>query len=384
MDPDCIAETVYTCYKNNLDKNLKPCIRSNGIKEWTVLAGIVAYDSASDAYIPVSIATGVKATANSQLQRSNGRILHDCHAEILALRGFNTVLLMQINNKNGYLLEPTEQVEPGAKLYRKFRIKDTLKFALYISQLPCGDCSMEEEGANTETIDIIRDFTDDNVLQYVNADIKTILRGRFNYKKKNVVRTKPGRADSKITYSKSCSDKLCLKQVLSICNALTYFYLESPVYLDSIIVPNLTPRNVQELKRSFRRLSSIDTFHPIDFESTTKCFINRKMKSDEEASLMCSCVLNIDNNQCFIQDGILNGVRNGYYTRGKRPLRKNCESILSRYHQWQKLFNDHETKETYKSYLSFKLSLNKRCVLRNEARKILSSDGWIETFMDDC
>ena len=92
---DNIVTLIYDEYKK-LKKSSKPVIRSNGTKEWTVLAGVVAWNTDTDSTKIISLATGVKALPNVALERSSGKMVHDCHAEILALRGFNSVLLQNI------------------------------------------------------------------------------------------------------------------------------------------------------------------------------------------------------------------------------------------------------------------------------------------------
>lgn len=60
-------------------------------------------------------------------------------------------------------------------------------------------------------------------------------RGRDNYGRYGVLRTKPGRADSPPTTCMSCSDKIARWNVLGIQGALAANILH-PVYIDSIII----------------------------------------------------------------------------------------------------------------------------------------------------
>jgi len=64
------------------------------------------------------------------------------------------------------------------------------------------------------------------------------LRGRGYFSLLGAVRTKPGRADSPETLSKSCSDKLALKQCLSVLS-MPVSYLLSPenAYISTITLP---------------------------------------------------------------------------------------------------------------------------------------------------
>ena len=134
---DKISDLAFSYYEK-LKPSAKPVIRSNGVKEWNVLACVIAIGPDQGLRL-VSLATGVKSTPNDELKRSNGRILHDCHAEILALRGFNMVLLKQIQ----MLVDPKaavvpDLVSPSSDEDGKFKLGDDWSFALYISRIPCG------------------------------------------------------------------------------------------------------------------------------------------------------------------------------------------------------------------------------------------------------
>jgi tRNA-specific adenosine deaminase 1 len=97
---DNVARLVLDTY-NSLPKAGKPAVRSNGIAEWTVLAGLVAQHADGieffhKSYIDIdsglhclSVATGVKCLPQNKVAEACGLALHDSHAEILAIRGFN-------------------------------------------------------------------------------------------------------------------------------------------------------------------------------------------------------------------------------------------------------------------------------------------------------
>jgi tRNA-specific adenosine deaminase 1 len=77
----------------------KPAVRSNGIPEWTILAGVVVQRQGepqlrllliSDLSLCcLSVATGVKCLSHDKVVQAKGLALHDSHAEILAIRGVN-------------------------------------------------------------------------------------------------------------------------------------------------------------------------------------------------------------------------------------------------------------------------------------------------------
>ncbi|SCW02945.1 LAFE_0F17744g1_1 [Lachancea fermentati] len=357
----------------------KPITRSNGVPEWTVLAAVVAIDQFTNKLRLISLATGVKATPDAELRRSNGRILHDCHAEILSLRAFNAVLLEHMyrirtegSSEFSDLLEESEDK-------KLFRIKKNYSFALYISKVPCGDSSMnilEDDDANES----LEQFS----CQYVDSNNRTLLRGRSNYKKKGFVRTKPGRKDSKITLSKSCSDKLCIRQMTSILNSLTWDLIVEPAFLKYIVIPNLSQSAEIGLRRSFKeRLSGLGKMQEIEFLSCTENFCHEKTSELQSPSLLSAILLNIEDGKQAVQEVVLNGVKNGFYVKGSKPLRKNSESSISRLSQW-KVYQKLRPIDSQMSYLEFKSTQIARNAIKEKVRIRLSADGWISTKEDDC
>lgn len=69
-------------------------------------------------------------------------------------------------------------------------------------------------------------------------------RGRDNYSRLGVLRTKPGRADSPSTMCMACSDKIASWSVLGFQGALATRFIE-PLYLSSIVIGEV-PFDVQE------------------------------------------------------------------------------------------------------------------------------------------
>lgn len=369
---DRIADSVFAAY-DKLGPACKPGIRSNGVKEWTVLASIVAIDYAQDVIRVVSLGTGVKATPDTELVRSGGKILHDCHAEVLSLRAFNSTLLKEaILIKEGFKSDLLELGEHG------FMMRSNWKLGLYISRLPCGDASMNllEEQDDIENASSI--YGDYGEKQFIDPAIKTILRGRTNYDAKGVVRTKPGRLDSKITLSKSCSDKLAMKQITSILNSMTWSIFASPVYLDYIILPDTYVSHLGNLKRSFHERLSKSQAHLFTFLFCKSLFDDDKYNSNQEPSLTSSSVLYCSDE--IISEAIQNGVKSGFYVKSKKPLRKNCQATISRYGQWIDYHNFNDTPRL--DYYSFKSALVERSQLVGNTKLLLSPDGWLPTFKD--
>ena len=87
----------------------------------------------------------------------------------------------------------------------------------------------------------------------------TASRGRDNYSRLGVLRTKPGRADSPPTLCMSCSDKIARWNVLGIQGALGSLVLE-PIYITEIVIGEVGEEMKEECERAFwRRLEGVDS-----------------------------------------------------------------------------------------------------------------------------
>ncbi|KAF3765107.1 hypothetical protein M406DRAFT_340574 [Cryphonectria parasitica EP155] len=236
---DAIASTVLKEF-NKLSAKRKPQNRGNGAHEWVPLAGIVARH-ADGSLRCLALATGMKCLPVSKLPLAEGRILHDWHAEVLALRALNhfileecrALLLPEGGKASPYIRRRTDPDTSGHN--QPFVWAGEITLHMYCSEAPCGDASMElvmsaqEDAAPWEApLSSGADPTAPDLL----------LLGRACFSHLGVVRRKPARPDAPPTLSKSCSDKLALKQCTSLLNSLTSL-LVSPqgIYLDSLVLP---------------------------------------------------------------------------------------------------------------------------------------------------
>ena len=87
---DKVQSTVLNFIKN--ERTLKAKLIDN--QEWTVLAAFVA-EIADDDYRTVALGTGTKSIGRRQID-PEGRVLNDCHAEILARRSLHKTLMKEI------------------------------------------------------------------------------------------------------------------------------------------------------------------------------------------------------------------------------------------------------------------------------------------------
>jgi tRNA-specific adenosine deaminase 1 len=129
---DTLASTCLQAFLS-LPPSCFPAPRSNGIPQYTVLAGIVLHSLISGNYLCISLATGSKCLPASRLP-INGDALHDSHAEILARRG----ALRWFPEEIGRSASENYQSEWVCRAEnRRWSIRDGISPALYVSTLPC-------------------------------------------------------------------------------------------------------------------------------------------------------------------------------------------------------------------------------------------------------
>ncbi|KAF1843056.1 uncharacterized protein K460DRAFT_367985 [Cucurbitaria berberidis CBS 394.84] len=291
-DADAIADCVLSAFDQLPDKR-KPRPRTDGSREWVPLAGIVL--SKGDRLSCVSLGTGMKCLPSNRLALAQGNILHDWHAEVLAIRAFNRYLLDQcllISTPpfpaSDFLRQRSSQ-EHSELESQPFAIREDVSIHMYCSEAPCGDASME----------LVMDAQEDATPwtsappTVVNASSPSsdalegsALRGRSNFSLLGAVRCKPSRPDAPPTLSKSCTDKLTLKQAASLLST-TNSLLISPrnAYIHSLVLPTsqLVPAACE---RAFSRLGRLKTltddttntwqggygFHPFNVRPSSREF----------------------------------------------------------------------------------------------------------------
>ncbi|KAI1318702.1 hypothetical protein EDD11_005995 [Mortierella claussenii] len=243
--------------------------------------------------------TGSKCLPQGK-QSPRGDLVNDCHAEVLARRGFNRWCLHEMqssisnpSNATNKFRYTTHLDSTGAKERPHFELANPqTQFHLYISQAPCGDAttaslaqvqteesrnaflsgqqaqktlgidldSIQEGhqvvGSKRQRISVDRDYieysplckqqkvdcrdnTTDNILRNSCSHVLGFRRGRTDYGSVGVLRTKPGRVDSEPTMSMSCSDKIARWNVLGLTSALVAPLLLRTIYLHSVITGEL-------------------------------------------------------------------------------------------------------------------------------------------------
>lgn len=195
------------------------------------------------------------------MPKCHGQTLHDSHAEILALRGLNYFLLSEVSR----LLDPNtiyssdfvgpcpssatiEPDEPDKACSEKgqrppFAVPSNVSIHMFSTEAPCGDASMEILMAELGPGGSVP-WQAPHVYSLVSSRHPApaiSLQGRAFFSDLCKVRRKPSRGDAEPTLSKSCTDKLSVKQISSLLSFPAYHFIaRSPnVYLSSLILPAL-------------------------------------------------------------------------------------------------------------------------------------------------
>lgn len=129
-DDDLWHQITAACYKQF---DLLPSRGKPSATEWTHLAGFVAVDRATKAVRVLSLGTGTKCLGGTKDERgTEGCLLHDSHAEVIARRSLLRLFYDEILSKSDSLLIPIKDQE------KKYQLKDSLSLYMFVSFPPCG------------------------------------------------------------------------------------------------------------------------------------------------------------------------------------------------------------------------------------------------------
>lgn len=200
----------------------------------------------------------MKCLPSSKIPQARGFVLHDWHAEILAIRGFNAFLIQECYNlanfpgsTSPYIRHRVPHELSDSRGLQPFTLKESLKIHIYCSEAPCGDASMELIMSAQED-STPWPFLDEGLEE---GSVSGTLNGRGYFSQLGRVRRKPcklktlgtsfytngpiARPDSPPTLSKSCSDKLSLKQCTSLLSSLASLLISPEnVYINKLILPS--------------------------------------------------------------------------------------------------------------------------------------------------
>lgn len=239
----------------------------------------------------------MKCLPQNKLVHAKGSVLHDSHAEVLAIRGFNRFLVDECAElaKRGFgngggedWMKWKEAGERGVQHGKqaRFELQGDVRIHMYCSEAPCGDASMELVMAQQEDdTPWSRDIFVDN-----EGDVATSMLGRGHFDRLGIVRRKPARPDAPMTLSKSCSDKLAMKQCTSLLSGLASALIwPGNVYLNTLVLPEsqCVPAAVERAFGTNGRMNTLKgmsshkveawerdgySFTPFEVRTTTKEF----------------------------------------------------------------------------------------------------------------
>lgn len=208
-----------------------------------------------------------------KIASAHGKILHDWHAEVLAIRALNHFILQECRA----VLAAEDDAHPYCSPYIQRRAQDDahvdgngveqqpfvwrqdVTLHMYCSEAPCGDASMEltmsaQQDASpwesplpphmmnritaSSSSSTPSPTTETTAAAATAATPDLLLLGRACFSHLGVVRRKPARPDAPPTLSKSCSDKLAMHQCTSLLSSVVSRLVSpSGVYLHSVILP---------------------------------------------------------------------------------------------------------------------------------------------------
>ena len=215
--------------------------------EWTILAGVVLHNKQTGNCQVVSLGCGTKCLGKSKFC-SQGLILNDSHAEVLARRGLLRYFYYEINKALANSNRPhNDCIFEWMPEKQKFHLKDELTLHFLSTQTPCGDACILDAGGENFTKEPVNKRqkmdrvgiknTEDNVgsvVVSVYTGAKLIGSHHTDPMEQLVgaVRTKPGRGER--TLSMSCSDKLAKWQIMGVQGALLDNFLSEPIYFRTL------------------------------------------------------------------------------------------------------------------------------------------------------
>lgn len=128
-DHDNVARVCIEEYTRHVE--FWPCARSNGVAQFTVLAGVVLVSSQGKNIKCIALGTGSKCLPATRLPKF-GESLHDSHAEVVARRAAIRWFYQEI-----ILIATTDYDSPWIQKGSLWSLKNGVEVWMYVSTLPC-------------------------------------------------------------------------------------------------------------------------------------------------------------------------------------------------------------------------------------------------------
>lgn len=141
----------------------------------------------------------MKCLPKPKISQAQGIVLHDCHAEVVALRAFNRFLIdecaMLVHDSTtlSNVVEARHPTQITRRSPQPFVIRHDVTIHMYCSEAPCGDASMEliMQAQKDSTPWQLPESASD-VLSDGAHETSPDLKGRGFFSELGIVRRKPG------------------------------------------------------------------------------------------------------------------------------------------------------------------------------------------------
>jgi tRNA-specific adenosine deaminase 1 len=349
-------------------------------------------------------------------------VLHDTHAEVVALRGFNRWVLTELEHilqdfsyQSPYLQRalhpPSDHQSSNSLQIFLFAFKGDVSFHFFTTEAPCGDASMEL---------LMRLKDPEDALPWVDTSSNPaetpspLLQGRGYFSQLGAVRRKPARGDAEATMSKSCTDKLAMKQFTSLLSFPADLFIESKpnAFIKSFIVYQ-DQYDAVGYERAFgtsgRLVSVAENAHTFDVLRLSAPFprfpFDKRSQagSPKASNVSCVWVRGASESSQHLIEVLLNGVKQGYKQFEERTGKQSAICRRQMWHLGQRVCSlalvDKELScgdvavgpvlkeiqgslgtDTYKTAKSHSLRLTRQ-QLKEKATRILG--GWATNTGDD-